>query len=69
MSATATGEGGSASTASDGAVYTGFGNSDSSATGSSSSDNASARLILNMGEMYGLGLVATGVFFGFTTLL
>lgn len=69
MSATATGEGGPASTASDGAVYTGFGNSDSSATGSASSDNASVRLVLNTGELYGLGLIATGVFFGFTTLL
>ena len=69
MSATATGEGGSASTASDGAVYTGFGNSDASATGSSSSDNASSRLVLNTGELYGLGLVAAGIFFGFTTLL
>lgn len=69
MSATATGEGGSASTASDGAVYTGFGDSGSAATDSASSDNASVRLVLNMGELYGLGLVAAGIFFGFTTLL
>ncbi len=69
MSATATGDGGSASTASDGAVYTGFGNNDASATDSPSSDNASVRLVLSMGELYGLALVAAGIFFGFTTLL
>jgi hypothetical protein len=71
MTATATGEG-AASTASDGAVYTGFGGGSSEPTDSPSSDdnsNGSARLVLNFGELYGLGVVATGVFVGFTTFL
>lgn len=68
MSATATGEG-SVSTASDGAVFTGFGGDASASTDLPSSDNGSARLVLNFGELYGLGMVAAGVFVGFTTLL
>jgi hypothetical protein len=69
MFATATSDGSSASTASDGAVYTGFGGSASAETGSPSSDNGAGRLILNAGELYGLGLVAAGIFIGFTTFL
>ena len=75
MSATATSAGAAASTASDGAVYSGFGGGSgggsggSSQTGSASSDNAAGRLVLNFGELYGLGVVAAGIFFGFTTLL
>ena len=69
-SATATGEGSSASTAPDGgAVYTGFGGSASVATDSASTGNSAGSLILNMGELYGLGVVAAGIFIGFTTLL
>jgi hypothetical protein len=68
MTATATSDG-SASTASDGAVYTGFSNSDSSSAGSTNSGSIAARLALNFGELYGIGVVAVGVVVGFTSLM
>jgi len=72
--ASATGSG-SASTGS--AVYTGFGSSatqsgsSSSSSGSSSGSKSSSasRIMINLGQIYGLGVVATGIFAGFTLLL
>jgi hypothetical protein len=75
MSATAT-DGSASSTGSDGAVYTGFGDgssesgsSSSTPSGSSGSDSAATRMVLNVGEMYGLAMIAAGVFTGFTFFL
>ncbi|KEF60054.1 uncharacterized protein A1O9_04904 [Exophiala aquamarina CBS 119918] len=73
MSATTTG-GAAASTASDGVIYTGFGTeSGASATAGSgssgSSNSAAARLVVNFGQIYGLAVVATGTFAGFTLML
>jgi hypothetical protein len=75
MSATAT-DGSASSTGSDGAVYTGFGDSSSESgssssepSSSSSSDSAAARIVLNVGEIYGLAMIAAGVFTGFTFFL
>lgn len=69
MSATTTG-GAAASTASDGVIYTGFGtDSGATATAASDSANAAARLIVNFGELYGLAVVAAGIFAGFTIML
>lgn len=70
MSATTTG-GAAASTASDGVIYTGFGTgSGATATAASgSTENAAARLIVNFGQIYGLAVVAAGIFAGFTVML
>lgn len=74
MSATTTG-GAAASTASDGVIYTGFGtgSSASATTGSGSSgsseSSAAARLIVNFGQLYGLAVVAAGIFAAFTIVL
>jgi len=70
MSATTTG-GAAASTASDGIIYTGFGTgSAATATaGSGSSNSAAARLVVNFGQIYGLAVVATGIFAGFALML
>ena len=77
-SATATQTGDSAaSTVSGTAVYTGFGGAastgsagsgSSSSSGSTGSSNAAVTL-LNIGQVYGLGVVATGLFAGFSLLL
>jgi hypothetical protein len=69
MSSTAT-DGSASATGSD-AVYTGFGGNSAETTAASSSntDSAAVRLALNAGEMYGLGVVAAGVFAGFTLFL
>lgn len=73
MPATSTGAS-AASTASDGVVYTGFGQGSAATTTAASSNDgsgssAATRLVINMGEMYGLGLIATGIFFGFSIML
>jgi len=76
--ATATGTGaGSSDTGT--AVYTGFGSSasstgssDSSSSSSSSNSDSSSgagRVIVNLGQIYGLGVVAAGIFAGFAVLL
>ncbi|ETI26257.1 hypothetical protein G647_03034 [Cladophialophora carrionii CBS 160.54] len=76
MPATSTTDGAAASTASDGSVvYTGFGGgaaattSDASGNNGSSGSSAASRLIINVGEMYGLAVVAAGIFFGFSVML
>jgi len=80
MPATSTLAGSAASTASDGSVvYTGFGGGGAATTtpasgggsgsGSGSGSSAASRLIVNVGEMYGLAVVAAGVFFGFSVML
>jgi hypothetical protein len=72
-----------ASTVSGSAVYTGFGGSGgaaatttgssggaSSTSGSNSSSSDAARnIVLNFGQLYGLGVVATSIFAGFAFLL
>lgn len=77
MSATST-VGAAASTASDGSVvYTGFGGGSAATTtaasgsdnGSGSGSSAASRLVINVGEIYGLAIVATGIFFGFSVML
>lgn len=70
MIATAT-DGSASATGSD-TVYTGFGGSnaaETTAASSSNTDSAAARLVLNVGEMYGLGIVAAGIFTGFAFFL
>jgi len=78
MPATSTVVGSAASTASDGGVvYSGFGGGSAAtttaasggSTGSASGSSAASRLILNAGEMYGLAVLAAGVFFGFSVML
>jgi hypothetical protein len=73
-SATSTEGGAAASTASDGAVYTGFGGSAATTGASTDSQNAdtgtnAAAVLLNVGQLYGLGVVAAGIFAGFSILL
>ena len=66
---------GSGSSETGSAVYTGFGTSattGSSSSGSSSSSSSSsgaARMMVNLGQIYGLGVVAAGIFAGFAILL
>jgi hypothetical protein len=70
MSSTAT-DGTSVPTGSD-VAYTGFGGGSAETTAASASntnsDSAGTRLLLNVGEMYGLGVVAAGIFAGFALL-
>ena len=67
--------GAAASTAADGAVYTGFAGSGSgSNSGGSNSDKSGdtisgAAALLDVGRLYGLGVVLAGVFAGFSLLL
>lgn len=75
--------GNAASTVSGSAVYTGFGGSGGAAattTGSSSttasasntstsSSDAARNIVLNFGQLYGLGVVAASIFAGFAFLL
>jgi len=79
MSSTRSG-GNAAATVSGSAVYTGFGGNGaaatttggsggSTATGSSSSSDAARNFVLNFGQLYGLGVVATGIFAGFAFML
>jgi hypothetical protein len=85
MSSTTSTAGNAVSTGADGsAVYSGFGgaaatttggggggggSSGATATGSSSSSDAARNFVLNFGQLYGLGVVATGIFAGFAFLL
>jgi len=76
MPATSTTDGVAASTGSDGSVvYTGFGGgaaaTTTAASGNSGSSGSSAatRLVINIGEMYGLAVVAAGIFCGFSVML
>jgi len=72
MSATKTG-GAAASTAAGTQVYTGFGSSAATNTASGSSSGSSgsngAPMLLNLGQLYGLGVIATGLLTAFTILL
>ncbi|KAJ9638457.1 hypothetical protein H2204_004227 [Knufia peltigerae] len=71
MPATSTTNGAAASTASDGVVYTGFGGGSAAATtaaGGSGSSGA-ARIIANMGQLYGLGVLVASVSAGFALML
>lgn len=68
-SATGTGASGTGS-----AVYNGFGSSatsssSSGSSGSSGSSSGASRAIMNVGQVYGMGIVLTGVFAGFALLL
>ena len=67
MSATATG-----GSASGGQVYSGFGGSGgagASATGSSDTKSSAPAVVINIGQVYGLGIVAASLLAGFTILL
>lgn len=70
--ASATGTGAS-STGDSTSVYSGFGSSASSTGaaegGNTKSSSAASRVIVNFGQMYGLGVVAAGIFTGFAVLL
>lgn len=73
-SATSTNGGAAASTASDGAVYTGFGGSAATTDAPSDEEDTStgtnaAAVLLNVGQLYGLGVVVAGMFAGFSLLL
>lgn len=71
-SATSTNGDAAASTASDGAVFTGFGGSDATTTPAADEGNSptsAAALLLDLGQLYGLGVVATGIMGGFFVLL
>ncbi|KAJ9651928.1 hypothetical protein H2198_008824 [Neophaeococcomyces mojaviensis] len=71
--ATATGSG-SESSGTGTAVYSGFGSAASSTSGSQSSDSSTsgsksgAAMVVDMGRIYGLGVVAAGIFAGFALL-
>ena len=67
----ATGTNGAASATGSDAVYTGFGggSAETSSADSSNSDSAATRMVINAGEMYGLAVIAAGVFTGFTFFL
>jgi len=73
MPATSTTRGTAASTASDGVVYTGFGGAAATTTagnsGSGSNSSAATRVIIDLGQMYGLGAVVIGIFVGFFVML
>lgn len=72
VSATSTGGGAAASTASDGAVYTGFEGSAATTVASSDNGNAgssAAAVLLDISQLYGLGVVAAGILTGFSILL
>ena len=72
MAATSTGAS-AVSTASGGAVYSGFGGASATTTaagsGSSGGSTGAAVTLLNLGQVYGLGVVAAGIFTGFSLLL
>ncbi|OAP63664.1 hypothetical protein AYL99_02891 [Fonsecaea erecta] len=75
MPATSTVVGSAASTASDGVVYTGFGGGSAATTTAASGGNsgsgssAASRLVIDIGQIYGLGVVAAGIFVGFGFML
>lgn len=72
MPATTTTGGAAASTASDGVIYTGFGGGAAATTtagSGGSGSSAATRIIVNIGQMYGLGIMAAGMFVGFTFML
>ncbi|KAI1627573.1 hypothetical protein EDD37DRAFT_622658 [Exophiala viscosa] len=73
MSATSTSNGAAASTASGGGVvYSGFGGSAATTTAageSSGSRSSATRIIVNMGQVYGLGVLVASIFAGFTLML
>lgn len=76
MPATSTTEGAAASTASDGVIYSGFGGGSAAATttaassgSSASGSSAAARVAVNIGQVYGLAMLAGGIFFGFAFML
>jgi hypothetical protein len=52
-------------------VYTGFGGGAAATTtaAGSSGSSAATRIIVNMGQLYGLGVLVAGIFAGFTLLL
>lgn len=72
ISATSTEGGAAVSTASDGAVYTGFGGSDATTTATAEEGTIgtnAAAVLMNVGQIYGIGVVAAGIFAGFSILL
>lgn len=77
MPATTTNGAAAASTASDGSVvYTGFGGGSAATTttaaaasSSGSGSSAATRVIVNIGQVYGLGVVAAGIFAGFAFMI
>ncbi|EXJ87119.1 hypothetical protein A1O3_04077 [Capronia epimyces CBS 606.96] len=71
MPATSTTAGAAASTASDGVIYTGFGGGAAATTAASAGSGSSAatRVFLDVGQIYGLGLLCAGIFAGFTFML
>lgn len=62
---------GAASTGSQGAVYTGFagGAAATTSAGKGGNKSNSAALALGLGQTYGLGVVAAGIFVGFGLVL
>jgi poly-gamma-glutamate capsule biosynthesis protein CapA/YwtB (metallophosphatase superfamily) len=72
MSATSTKAGAAASTASDGVIYTGFGGgaaATTTAAAGGSGSSAAAKLAVNVGQIYGLGLLSACIFAGFSFML
>ncbi|EXJ88317.1 hypothetical protein A1O1_05247 [Capronia coronata CBS 617.96] len=70
MPATSTTAGAAASTASDGVIYTGFGGGSAATTAASSSgSSAASRVVVDIGQIYGLGLLVAGIFAGFSFML
>lgn len=64
MSATATGD---AAASSGSMVFTGYGGA--AATQTAAGKSGAASLVLGVGKVYGVGIVATGLFAGFACLL
>ncbi|EGD96128.1 hypothetical protein TESG_03585 [Trichophyton tonsurans CBS 112818] len=59
----------SSTSATSGAVYTGFGDGSASATDEPKKGMAGPQALLNVGQMYGMAVVATGFLAGFALLL
>jgi len=66
MSATGTG---AVSTGAGGTVYSGFGGAAATATAGGSGGKSGATAVLNIGQAYGIFVVAAGAFAGFAFLL
>ena len=73
MSKTATGAPAGATTGASGTIYTGFGGAAATSSGAgstgSSSSTSGAAMALEMGQAYGLVMLATGLFGGFALML
>lgn len=59
----------SSTSATSGAVYTGFGDGSASTTDGPKKGMAGPQALLNVGQLYGMAVVATGFLAGFAVLL